>query len=81
MAEREMIKQALVNNQASAESVLNNLDGLKESIKKARGMMGFADVGELVERMIDAGMSKEEILKALEAKGIKVKKKDGERKG
>jgi hypothetical protein len=75
VAEREMIKQALVNNQASAEAVVSNLEGLQESIKKARGMMGFGDVRELVERMLDAGMNEAEIRKALDKKGLLKKKK------
>jgi hypothetical protein len=75
VAEREMIKQALVNNQASAEAVVANIEGLQASIKKARNMMGFADVEELVERMLDAGMSKAEVISALEKRGIAKKKK------
>lgn len=74
VAERDMIKQALVNNQASVDSVVNNIDGLQESIKRARGMMGFADPKELVERMLDAGMNEAQIKEALTKKGI-IKKK------
>lgn len=74
VAEREMIKQALVNNQASSDAVIANLEGLQASIKKARGMMGFSDVKELVERMVEAGMSDDEIKKALTKKGLAKKK-------
>lgn len=41
VAEREMFARALVNNQASTEAVLANLDNVIETSKSARRMMGF----------------------------------------
>lgn len=70
VAEREMFAKALVNNQASSEAVLANLDDVLETTRSARQMMGFKSTEELVKALLQSGASKDEVKKALEKRGL-----------
>lgn len=56
VAEREMFAQSLVNNRASTEAVLANLDNVISTTKSVRGMMGFTDKNEFESALVQSGM-------------------------
>lgn len=58
VAEREMFKKALVNNQASIEAVLGNLDNVIKATRSAQKMMGFKDKQAFIDNAVANGMSK-----------------------
>lgn len=76
VAEREMFKKALVNNQASIESVLGNLDNVIKATRSAQKMMGFKDKDSFVENAVASGMSKAKAEQMAKAKFGQAMKQD-----
>jgi hypothetical protein len=70
VAERQMFASALVNNNASLEAILGNLDNVVDMTKNARKLMGFQSREDFVHSMIQQGMTKEQILNVLKKKGL-----------
>lgn len=70
VAEREMFAQALVNNQASTEAVLGNLDNVMQMTQGVRKLMGFKTRTELVESLLRSGMNHDQVKDALKKRGL-----------
>lgn len=70
VAERDMFAKALVNKNASLEAVLENLDSVIMSTKKARNMMGFKSVQDFVAELLRQGVPKDEIPDILKKRGL-----------
>lgn len=56
VSEREMFAQSLVNNRASTEAILNNLDNVINAARSTRGMMGFVSKDDFEAAMVESGM-------------------------
>lgn len=70
VAERQMFSSSLVNNAASLEAVLGNLDNVVTATKNARKLMGFQSREAFVDSLLEQGMTKEEIFHVLKKKGL-----------